>query len=225
MVIKKNQTQVINIAETQNVTGEIVSNISAIKATSSEQEVYQKRSDGFEKQLQMEKEKARIDSVLGNIPSTIQVIYSLIISVVGIFLGRGNGLGIGTIGAFNTLGASFLSPMLSIANSYLQLSAAKIYINQLLDVVNSRTEKLDGVENKELRSGDIQFIDVSFKYNYFSNYVLSGIHLNISSGEKVAIVGESGSGKSTLLMLIAGLYEPTEGMIQVGQEYINPSSG
>ncbi|WP_019533765.1 ATP-binding cassette domain-containing protein [Paenibacillus ginsengihumi] len=41
--------------------------------------------------------------------------------------------------------------------------------------------------------------------------VLSGIELDIRSGQFVAIVGKSGCGKSTLLRLIAGLDRPSEG--------------
>jgi NitT/TauT family transport system ATP-binding protein len=42
---------------------------------------------------------------------------------------------------------------------------------------------------------------------------LEGIDLEISRGDFVCVVGASGSGKSTLLSLIAGLTEPSEGMI------------
>ena len=39
------------------------------------------------------------------------------------------------------------------------------------------------------------------------------LHLEIASGERVAIIGESGAGKSTLLYLIGGLDSPTFGAI------------
>ena len=43
--------------------------------------------------------------------------------------------------------------------------------------------------------------------------ILSGINLNISRGESVAVVGASGAGKSTLLGLLAGLDEPSTGRV------------
>ncbi|WP_313076153.1 peptidase domain-containing ABC transporter [Lacrimispora sp.] len=222
IIIKKNQTQLNNITEVQNITGEIVNNISTIKAIGAEDEIFQRWSKGYERQLKMEKEKAHINSVLGNIPSTIQITYSLIIFVVGIMLGNKENLSIGTIVAFNALGASFLAPMLSIANSYLQLSAVKIYINQLLDIIDSKTENGDVFEEDiKLKNGNICLNHVFFKYDYFSDFVINDINMDLHSGKKIALVGASGSGKSTLFMLIAGFFEPTKGSIYVGNENIS----
>ncbi|GAA4345640.1 ABC transporter ATP-binding protein [Angustibacter luteus] len=45
---------------------------------------------------------------------------------------------------------------------------------------------------------------------------LSGVDLDIASGEVVGLLGPSGSGKSTLLNLLAGLLQPSAGRLRVG---------
>ena len=45
--------------------------------------------------------------------------------------------------------------------------------------------------------------------------VLKGVSLAVGAGETVAIVGRKGAGKSTLLSLIARVYKPTSGVIEV----------
>lgn len=45
--------------------------------------------------------------------------------------------------------------------------------------------------------------------------VLSGVSFEIKKGEFFGIVGRNGSGKSTLLKLLAGIYAPDKGLVQV----------
>ena len=54
--------------------------------------------------------------------------------------------------------------------------------------------------------------------------VLSGINLQLSEGDYLALMGPSGSGKTTLLNLIAGLDRPTSGDVIVCGQNLGKSS-
>ncbi len=56
---------------------------------------------------------------------------------------------------------------------------------------------------------------VSFRYPGSERLVLDDVDLDLPAGSVVAVVGENGAGKSTLVKLLAGLYLPTTGRVEV----------
>ena len=62
---------------------------------------------------------------------------------------------------------------------------------------------------------EIEFKNVSFRYENAKEDVLKNINLTIHAGEKLAMIGLNGAGKTTMVKLICGFYEPTSGEIWV----------
>lgn len=60
----------------------------------------------------------------------------------------------------------------------------------------------------------IRIRDLCFSYPN-QKAVLKNIDLTIGKGEKIGFKGESGAGKTTLVDLLMGLYQPTQGRIEV----------
>ena len=52
-------------------------------------------------------------------------------------------------------------------------------------------------------------------FGYCGHPVLDNVSIRIPEGKLTVIIGKNGSGKSTLLKLIAGIYTPQRGSIEV----------
>lgn len=76
-----------------------------------------------------------------------------------------------------------------------------------------KTFKLPHEKNSSIKGAVLNF----YKRNrtYETQQVLKDISFEIKKGEFFGIVGRNGSGKSTLLKLLAGIYTPSKGRIQV----------
>jgi iron(III) transport system ATP-binding protein len=60
--------------------------------------------------------------------------------------------------------------------------------------------------------------DLHLKYG--DNPILKGVSMTLSPGEVVALLGASGSGKTTLLRSVAGLEQPSQGRIAIGDSVL-----
>jgi len=74
----------------------------------------------------------------------------------------------------------------------------------------------DGESVFETLSSNVEFKNVSFRYG--STPAVEELNLTIPYNKTTGVVGESGAGKSTLILLLAGVIDPTEGVIRTGDK-------
>lgn len=133
----------------------------------------------------------------------------------------------------------FFEPVMSVSNKLGEFQQAQASAERIISLIEEKPDIIDTPEvvekygtilnpkkdNYEQLIGDIEFKNVTFKYQIGDN-VLEKFNLNIKAGSNVALVGHTGSGKSTIVNLICRFYEPTEGEILIdGVNYKNRSIG
>lgn len=100
-----------------------------------------------------------------------------------------------------------------------QSEGASDVVFEFLEQPNNNNEFL--LKYEENQKPFIQLTDISFRYDDSDRLVLNDLNLEIFKGDQIALVGPSGAGKSTLTHLIAGVYQPTIGIISINQRDLN----
>lgn len=88
-------------------------------------------------------------------------------------------------------------------------------LQALSERLNAQEQQAEGRSIESTGVGDIDLVDVHFRYPGTEREILNGINLKIPYGSFTAITGWNGAGKSTVLKLLTGLYQPTQGRIEV----------
>jgi ATP-binding cassette subfamily B protein len=152
-------------------------------------------------------------------------------------------ISIGTVIAFTTLQTRVLFPIQSLLSVGLEVQTSLALFGRIfeyLDLPVDIEERQDARELSGVR-GDVRLQDVWFAYvsnasSLSSNdappqsaespraeepwtaeerWTLRGISAEIPAGTRTALVGETGSGKTTLAYLVARLYEPQRGRVEI----------
>lgn len=124
----------------------------------------------------------------------------------------------GELSSLIAYGVQILTSMMMLSMVFVMCSIADESAKRIVEVLNhdsSIVSPPNGI--KEVKNGDIEFDNVSFKYKITSEkFALKDININIKSGSTVGIIGGTGSSKTTFIQLISRLYDTTEGVVKVG---------
>lgn len=151
------------------------------------------------------------------------------LSVVAVLWFGGNmvntgNLEIGKIVAFINYLLQIMSSVVMVIGIIISYSRAKASATRINEVFETETSIKDKEETKSVDNFDIEFKNVSFRYNEHSEYVLENISFTAKQGETIGIIGSTGCGKSSFVNLIPRLYDVTEGEILIGKTNIKDIS-
>ncbi len=125
---------------------------------------------------------------------------------------------IGEFSALLTYGMQILMSLMMLSMIFVMITMSGECAKRICEVLNEdSTIKNPESPVYDVKNGDIDFNNVSFKYSERAErYALSDIDLHIKSGQTVGIIGGTGSSKSTLIQLIPRLYDVSAGTLTVG---------
>lgn len=145
----------------------------------------------------------------------VQLVIVLALAAVIYITAQREAMTVGSFVSFFGAAAMLFSPIkrLTALNEQIQRGlAASQSIFQLLDAPSERDE---GTRAVGRLAGDIEFQNVSLRYEESGEEVVSGVSFRIVPGETIALVGRSGAGKSSLVNLIPRFYTPSSGRILI----------
>jgi len=117
---------------------------------------------------------------------------------------------------FSSYAVQVIISFMLLAAIFIIYPRASVSISRINEVLSTNSKIKDGnVSNDNSLKGEVEFINVSFKYPKAEEYVLKDITFKVNNGEVIGVIGSTGSGKSTLVNLIPRFYDVTEGKILV----------
>jgi subfamily B ATP-binding cassette protein MsbA len=122
---------------------------------------------------------------------------------------------VGTFMSFISAAMLLLAPMKRLTKVTVSWQRGMAAAQSVFELLDEPLEKDEGTITVKRVKGDIEYRNVSFRYESERAPALDDVSIKVHAGQTVAIVGRSGSGKSTLVNMLPRFYEPQSGSITV----------
>ncbi len=139
----------------------------------------------------------------------------MVVLIVSIIAARNGLIGAPEIASALQLVGMLIWPIRGLGRLINDFGKALVSSDRINEILEHESEfKNDGIKEIEVR-GNIEFKNVSFRFDDSDNNLLEDVNFKINAGETVAIIGRTGSGKSTIIHLLMRMYDYDKGEILI----------
>lgn len=154
------------------------------------------------------------------IPVAVDIITVLVTVALYCFgaIGMVNGtIKLGILIAFSSYISRFWTPISTLANYYNQIVTCSAYVERIFELLDEPLiiEDVENAYDLPEIEGNVNFDNVTFRYEEGSKNILDKVSFSVASGENVAFVGPTGAGKSTVVSLLSRFYNINDGKITI----------
>lgn len=211
---RKNRVQIAEI------NAQVEDNLSGIRVVKSfaneeiERKKFQVGNDGF---LNAKRDSYRFmggyHAGLGAFTTLIQIV---VLIAGAVFITRGV-VSVEDLITFLLYIGIFTEPVKTLIDFTEQFQNGYTGFERFMEIMNIEPDIKDRKGARDIREvkGDIEFDNVTFRYEDNAEKVLNHVNLSVKAGSYMALVGSSGAGKSTLCSLIPRFYDVTSGSIRI----------
>ncbi len=189
--------------------------IRVVKSFANEPVEEEKFEGGNQKFLAIKK---KVYHVMGGFQSSTRffdgLMYIVVVVAGALFMMQGK-IGAADYLAYLMFVTTLLTSIRRIVEFAEQFQRGLTGIERFCEVMDVAPDVKNSERAKELGrvDGEVEFRDVSFRYETETADVLTHLNLQVRAGESIALVGPSGGGKTTLCSLIPRFYDVTSGEI------------
>ena len=201
----------------QAVLVETLNGIETINATGSGKLMKKRYEDALSDQSDSGNRIRALSNLIVNFAASVQQYAQVAAIFFGVYLIVDGTITQGALIGAVILGGRTMSPLSQLANTLSRINGALTAyrnLSKLIGKSHNGSVNLAPISRPFL-SGEIEFKNVSFKFDEGTQPIIDNLSFKIPAGQKVALVGKMGSGKSTLSRLVAGIYAPTQGAILI----------
>lgn len=210
-ILETNQAEISTASKLQTIQSELVHSIANIKISGTEDDIYKKWKEHFNRNLDRHVETTERSNIHSTFIASFNQIVPILILMLSMFFYVNGEISIGEVIALYSAGNTFMAVCVQIFSSMDDFLLSSQYLERVHEIIEEREEDYLS-EGKEIKcNGSIELQNVSFAFTNHSEPVLKDISMKIKPNQKIAIVGASGSGKSTLGKVLLGIYAPTKG--------------
>lgn len=158
---------------------------------------------------------------LGRLTSGFDTVNGLVVGLENILfiyaaitMAMTGALTLGMLFAFQAYKQNFVGATTRLIDQLLSYRLLDVHLDRLSDIALEAREPHEALVG-ETHCRTIELRNISFSYGDGLPFVLKDISVKFAEGKTTAIIGPSGCGKTTLLKIIAGLLQPTSGVVLV----------
>ncbi|WP_127587774.1 ABC transporter ATP-binding protein [Paenibacillus koleovorans] len=209
---------------------QVVSEIRLVKSSGAEKAELSRGQRGIDGLQRFGLKEGQVQAMLAPIMSTVMMLLLVIIIGYGGMRVSSGALTAGELVAFILYLIQIMMPVGQITQFFTQLQKAKGATERIVETLQEPEENPSVGRTLDRVEQPIVMDNVTFSYagdpttTTAGEPILDDVQFTVHPGKVTAIVGPSGSGKTTLFSLLERYYEPTRGVIRLGDDPIDAYS-